>query len=301
MSIGWRGGLSLGLTALCAFVWLLTAPAPLAFAQEDAQETLAALKTAVERLQTGQRLERGRNVYFRACAPCHGVWGDGKGPAALGFDPPPRNFRRGVFKFRTTTSGVLPRDEDLLRTVREGVPGTEMVRWKNILSENDIKSVVEYIKTFSPLFSDPDSALIEDDLVEIPEERPFPPSEQSIAAGRKIFVGQDCVKCHGDGAEGDGPEAGNLTDDWERPIRPANLTRHFFRNGKGDRDIYRVFTTGLNGTPMPAFEELEEKQRWNLVDYIKSLQKTGFFTTVFGDNPNQVRHPEAKTVSGEEE
>ena len=260
---------------------------------ESIEETVEVMQANVDMLISMVQVERGRNIYLRACVPCHGVRGDGKGPAAIGFDPAPRNFRRGTFKFRTTASGALPLDMDLERTVREGVPGTEMPRWKKVLSEHDIKAVVQYIKTFSPSFADPDSLPLPEEILEIPEERPFEPSLASAAAGRLLFVEQDCVKCHGDGGKADGKQADELLDDWDVPIRPANLTHTYFKNGKRDQDIYRVFTTGLNGTPMPAFDELTEEQRWQLIDYVQSLeQKKTFLHWLLKENPNQVRHPE---------
>lgn len=258
------------------------------------EETVEELQSQVNLLTSRAEMQRGGELYFRACAPCHGIQGDGKGPAAKGFDPAPRNFRRGVYKFRTTASGVLPLDVNLENTVREGVPGTEMPRWKGVLSEQDIKAVVQYVKTFSPYFADPDSQPLPEDIIEIPEDRPFEPSENSIADGKQIFIDQDCVKCHGKFGAGDGVEANKLVDDWEVPIRPANLTLRHFKNGKHDRDIYRVFTTGLNGTPMPAFDELTDIQRWQLVDYVKSLEQKGWYYWLLKENPNQVRHPEAE-------
>jgi len=259
---------------------------------ESVEETVETLQAEVGRLNRTVQLQRGRKIYFQACSPCHGVRGDGKGPAARGFDPAPRNFRRGVYKFRTTVSGALPIDTDLEHTVREGVPGTEMVRWKGVLSDRDIKAVVQYVKTFSPYFEDPDSLPLPEDIIEIPEERPFEPSLASAAVGRQIFVDQDCLKCHGESGQGDGVEADRLVDDWDVPIRPADLTQPHFKNGRLDSDIFRVFTTGLNGTPMPAFDDLSEEQRWQLVDYIQSLeQKQGFLFWLFKDNPNQVRRP----------
>jgi cytochrome c oxidase cbb3-type subunit I/II len=260
------------------------------------KQTVEALQAKVDGLARKTELERGRTVYFQACSPCHGIRGDGRGPAATGFDPAPRNFRRGVYKFRTTTSGALPLDEDLERTVREGLPGTEMPRWKDVLSEHDIKAVVQYVKAFSPYFEDPKSRPLPKDIVQIPAGRPFAPSAESVAAGRKIFIEQDCVKCHGKAGGGDGVEANKLEDDWKVPIRPADLTLGHFKNGKRDRDIYRVFTTGLNGTPMPAFDDLTDEQRWQLVDYIKSLEQKGWFYSLFKENPNQVRHPSEKTA-----
>ena len=261
--------------------------------------TVESLQVKVDSLTRKAPLERGRVIYFQACSPCHGIRGDGRGPAAAGFDPAPRNFRRGVYKFRTTVSGALPLDEDLERTVREGLPGTEMPRWKNVLSEHDIKAVVQYVKSFSPYFEDPKSQPLPRDIVRIPAERPFAPSAASVAAGRKLFIDQDCVKCHGKYGAGDGVEADKQVDDWDVPIRPANLTLQHFKTGKRDRDIFRIFTTGLNGTPMPAFDELTDAQRWQLVDYIKSLEQKGWVYWLFKENPNQVRHPDPVAKASE--
>ena len=285
------------LVSKCRFVLLAALiVVPTAGVSQDAsiQETVEALQAQVDSLTRKTNLERGRKIYFQACSPCHGIRGDGRGPAAIGFDPAPRNFRRGVYKFRTTVSGALPLDTDLERTVREGVPGTEMPRWKGVLSEHDIKAVVQYVKSFSPYFEDPASLPLPEDIVKIPGTRPFQSSAASIAAGQKIFIDQDCVKCHGKSGEGDGVEADKLVDDWDVPIEPANLTLRHFKNGKRDREIYRVFTTGLNGTPMPAFDELTDAQRWQLVDFIKSREQKGWVYWLFKENPNQVRHPESR-------
>jgi cytochrome c oxidase cbb3-type subunit 2 len=279
--------------ALAGLIVTLLMPTAGVSQDESMEEIVAALQARVDILSNSADVQRGRKIYFRACAPCHGIRGDGSGPAAKGFDPAPQNFRRGVYKFRTTVSGVLPIDEDLERTVREGVPGTEMPRWKNVLSQADIEAVVQYIKTFSPWFKDPYSLPLPEDILEIPEERPFESSLASVAAGRQLFVEQDCVKCHGENGEGDGSQADELVDDWDIPIRASNLTRPYFKNGKRDKDIYRVFTSALSGTPMPAFDDLTDEERWQLVDYVQSLeQKKGFLYYLLRENPNQVRHPE---------
>jgi len=269
------------LIVLAALIVVLLMPTAGVSQDESMAEIVEALQTRVDSLSNKVYLERGRKIYFRACASCHGIRGDGSGPAARGFDPAPRNFRRGVYKFRTTISGALPLDEDLEHTVREGVPGTEMPRWKDVLS------------TFSPWFEDPYSLPQPEDILEIPEVRPFEPNLASIAAGRQLYVEQECDTCHGENGEGDGPKADELVDDWDVPIRPGDLTRPYFANGKRDQDIYRVFTSALNGTPMPAFDDLSDEQRWQLVDYVQSLeQKQGFVYWLFRENPNQVRRPE---------
>ena len=290
-------------STLCPVMLAALIVMPVAGISQDSsiEETIEILQAELDRLTSRAQLERGRNIYFDACASCHGIRGDGKGPAAQGFDPAPRNFRRGSYKFRTTVSGALPLDKDLERTVREGIPGTEMPRWKNVLSKHDIRTVVQYIKTFSPMFADPDSLPLPEDILEMPEERPFEPSLASIAAGRELYIDQDCVKCHGENGAGDGNQADELVDDWDVPILPANLTLHYFRNGNRDQDIYRVFTSAINGTPMPAFDELSEEERWELVDYVQSLaQKRTFLYWLLQENPNQVRHPEPEMAEASE-
>lgn len=94
----------------------------------------------------------GRGVYSSACAPCHGQRGDGEGPAARSINPGPRDFTAGVFKFRSTPSGALPTESDLFRTITEGVPGTWMPAWEDLLSEEQRWAVVAYVKTLVPDF-----------------------------------------------------------------------------------------------------------------------------------------------------
>ena len=97
-------------------------------------------------------LGRGRLIYEANCAVCHGVSGDGRGMAAHMFRIQPRDFRRGLFKFRSTPSGSLPSDEDLARTITEGLRWTGMVGRPD-LAVPDRMAVVQYLKTFSPRFT----------------------------------------------------------------------------------------------------------------------------------------------------
>ncbi|MFQ5847033.1 MAG: c-type cytochrome [Candidatus Methylomirabilales bacterium] len=207
----------------------------------------------------------GKALYDRYCAGCHGQEGRGDGPAADLLSPRPRDFTTGVFKIRTTTSGEVPTDEDLFRTITRGMPGSAMPGWEK-LSEAERWELVRYIKSFSELFEE-----------ELPPERaslgsPIPFSEQAVSKGGEIYRKMKCWECHGEEGRGDGPSAPTLKDDWEVPIRPGNLTRRrSYRGGSGVEDIYRAFTTGLDGTPMPSFEDsLSEEERWQLAYYVSS-------------------------------
>ena len=67
----------------------------------------------------------GKAVYEKRCAGCHGEGGKGDGPAAELLLPRPRDFTAGKYKIRTT-AGALASDQDLLRIVTDGMPGTSM-------------------------------------------------------------------------------------------------------------------------------------------------------------------------------
>jgi len=68
----------------------------------------------------------GARVFARHCAVCHGPNGHGNGPAAPSMFPRPRDFSSGRFKYKSTAAGEPPTDEDLLRTVRDGLAASAM-------------------------------------------------------------------------------------------------------------------------------------------------------------------------------
>lgn len=216
--------------------------------------------------------QEGEKLYQRHCAACHGEKGNGQGPAAYLLFPKPRDFTRGVYKFRSTPTGAPPTDKDLHRTLKRGVAGTSMPAWDR-LSEKELTSVIKYIKSFSDIFMDEDA--IEPPIV---IKAPLSMTRISVKAGRQVYKEMECDKCHGERGKGDGSRAANLTDDLDRPIRPYDFTRgpSLMKGGVSPEDIYRTFATGLDGTPMPSFvDDLDEEQRWQLVHYIQSLSTAG--------------------------
>src|SRR6516225_1626314 len=91
------------------------------------------------------KLQAGKTVYLQHCAACHGVNGDGSGPASVWLFPRPRNFSAGLFKIKTTPGTALPTDEDLFGTVTRGMPGSSMPSF-TYLSEGERRDAVQYIK-----------------------------------------------------------------------------------------------------------------------------------------------------------
>jgi cytochrome c oxidase cbb3-type subunit 2 len=215
--------------------------------------------------QSDEQAARGKLVYARRCAGCHGEKGDGNGPAATFLDPRPRNFTLGVFKFRTTPSGSLPTDGDLYRTITRGVRYTAMPTWHE-LPEKDRLAVIAYVKTFSTRWKEekPEPPVV------IGEPPPVTPALR--ARGKTLYAQAKCFQCHGESGRGDGPSADELRDDLKFAIRPADFTRGQFKGGSDVRDIYRTMTTGLDGTPMPSFAEtLTDEERWAVSAYVLSL------------------------------
>jgi DMSO reductase family type II enzyme heme b subunit len=215
---------------------------------------------------------RAEKLYDRHCAACHGVKGDGAGPAAYLLSPKPRDFTAGVYKFRSTPSGAPPTDQDLIRTLKRGIPGTAMPAWDR-LSGPDLASIVGYVKSFSDIFEDPDA---KEAPITIKAAPPMTP--ESTKAGQKVYEKMECERCHGPGGKGDGPTASELRDDLDRPIRPYDFTRGpgMMKGGGRPEEIYRTFITGIGGTPMPSFvDELNENESWQLVHYIQSLSSGG--------------------------
>jgi mono/diheme cytochrome c family protein len=87
-------------------------------------------------------------LYRRHCVHCHGISGDGRGPTASILNPYPRDYRPGVFKFKSTYTSAEPTDDDLHRTLHDGIPGTAMPSFA-LLPPDEVAALVEYVKYLS--------------------------------------------------------------------------------------------------------------------------------------------------------
>lgn len=214
----------------------------------------------------------GKRLYDERCAQCHGVQGKGDGPAADFVYPRPRDFTLALFKVRSTLSGQVPTDDDLFRVISEGLPGTSMPAWNRLLTENERWQLVHYVKTFDEI-----GAFKDDPAKEQIVTRNAPKvTPELVKRGEAIYEAKKCWQCHGRLGRGDGPSALGMKDDWGQPIRPVNFTKSWrFRAGDSLENIYRTFTTGFNGTPMPSFLESipDEDDRWALAAFVKSLSR----------------------------
>ena len=231
-------------------------------------------------------IEAGKRVYFTKCVWCHGVDGAGDGPGADRLWPRPRNFNQGTFKIRRTASGELPLfdakkpipgQNDLFETVTHGLPGSAMPSWEGILTEEQRLQVLSFVTT--QLVKDrkfTDKASESQTVLQLDELKPIAASEESLKKGAELIVEKKCVECHGAEGRGDG-NAFNLKDDWGFSIQPADWHKCWnFRGSRQDpynvKNIFRTFSTGVNGTPMPSFADNSTvEERWHIANFVNSL------------------------------
>lgn len=210
-------------------------------------------------------------VYEKWCAGCHGEDGSGAGPAANTMLPRPRDFRGALYQVRTTATGELPTDADMLKVIDQGMPGTAMPGWADVLSQEERLALVDYLKTFSRFFQG-------DPPTELDFGRATRATDEALARGEEVYQSVECWRCHGQRGRGDGASAPTLSDDGGFPIFATDLTKNWRFNGGGTvEEIYRVLRTGLDGTPMPTFSDIvdagviTDDDLWSLAHYVRGL------------------------------
>jgi cytochrome c oxidase cbb3-type subunit 2 len=178
----------------------------------------------------------------------------------------PRDFQLGIFKCRSTPTGTLPVDQDLYDAITRGFDRSNMPQW-NTLSKQERADLVAWVKHFSPRWVNEKPGT----PITIPPEPEVTP--ERIKAGRDVFARVQCWKCHGVQGMANGPSASTLADDLGRPIAPFNFTDGTRpKCGDTDQDIYRIFMTGLDGTPMPSFaDNIKPDEAWDLVFYLRTF------------------------------
>lgn len=96
-------------------------------------------------------------------------------------------------------------------------------------------------------------------------KNPVPATPENLEAAAEIYK-DNCVLCHGDKGKGDGI-AGRTTK-----IPPANFTDSKLMAAETDGSLFWKMSEGRG--PMPTWKEtLSEKERWQLVDYLRKLNK----------------------------
>lgn len=104
----------------------------------EARALKSPLPDSSEVVEKGKAIFEGKGTCFN----CHGTDGGGNGPAAAQLNPSPRNFRHHGF-WRHRTEG------EIFWVIKHGSPGTAMIGFGPVLSDEEIWSVIQYERTFA--------------------------------------------------------------------------------------------------------------------------------------------------------
>lgn len=174
--------------------------------------------------------ERGKALYERNCAVCHGA--DGRADTAIGrlLKPHPRNFADPV-EMATVNA------DRMVRSIKEGRPGTAMAAWKDELSETEVGDLVDYIREFPAPAKAPGAA------------PPLTGEALGLEVGRRIYE-RECAGCHGKDGSADTEVARVLDPPPRKFADPVAMAR------LDDGRMYLAIFRGRPGTAMGGRGEL---------------------------------------------
>lgn len=173
----------------------------------------------------------GAPIFAEKCAPCHGETGQGDGPDASQLPNPPSALG----------------DPEIARQARPA-------DWYDLVTQGNIER-------FMPPFNSLSDAQ-RWDVVAYALTLNNP--SQNLSQGEVLYQA-NCATCHGEGGQGDGPEAVSLA------TTPTDFTDQELMAQRSSADLYQATSAGVP-PDMPAFEtQLSEAERWALADYLRSF------------------------------
>ncbi|MFO1076735.1 MAG: c-type cytochrome [Planctomycetota bacterium] len=210
--------------------------------------------------------ERGAQLYARHCAVCHGVDGGADTPVDALLRPRPLPFGDGLFKLVSTDNG-LPTADDLVGTLRRGMPGSTMMAW-GWLGDDDLRALAREVQRLAvqgraaairrtaaianrPITAAAATATAEHVLrpgAVVATADAATPGEELLATGARLYA-QHCASCHG-------PDGRGLprTRDWPTDgtwLWPRDFTSGYLRGGTSRRELAFRIRSGMPGAHMP--------------------------------------------------
>jgi mono/diheme cytochrome c family protein len=237
-------------------------------------------------------LERGREQFVHHCYACHGMAGDGKGPASHYYRPPPRDLTKGLYKFGGVVDG-LPHDEDFVRIIDRGLAGTPMLAWD--IPEAELYPIIQYVKSLSAVWEEAEGL---GTRIALDTDGWQGQELAAIARGKQIYHGlASCQQCHPAYAtRQEMHEASKavshrpLTEFRSQPFQPESKESQYeadgkrmiimppdflfneVRSGHDVKDLYRIISAGIPGTAMPTwYGALPARDVWAMAYYVQSL------------------------------
>ncbi len=243
------------------------------------------------RYATADTLNTGKSIYEEYCMACHGEKGDGKGVAAKGLVPPPRDLTLGVYKFGNVLTGELPQDQDFNRIIKHGLMGTAMLPWD--LSDGQIDAVTQYIKTFAIKTWEGKDKKLGEPIVVSKDPYGMARRTAAIERGRDVYhVVAQCQSCHRayvgkDELKAMAKRVNN--ENWDEidptifsvkpqdsqflvKTTPPDFTWHSVRSASNVEELYVRIAAGVGGTAMPAWKDtLKDEDIWAVAHYVQDL------------------------------
>lgn len=237
-------------------------------------------------------LNLGYTTYMEYCVQCHGVKGDGNGPASKGLVPPPRNLTQGLYKFGNVPYGELPHDADFHRIIRYGLKGSAMLPWD--ISDERLEAVTHYIKTFAPATWEGGEKALGVKVAATPDPYGSEKRAEAIERGAKVYhIGAQCTTCHRAYATetelnawnrelNNGAAFGEMDptlytlklqdSEYNYKVAPPDFTYHDLRSIRSIDDIYQRMVYGVTGSGMPGWKDVvSDDDLWALSYYVESL------------------------------
>jgi len=216
---------------------------------------------------------RGRTVYAKNCSVCHGDKGDGNSRAKHSFTPPPRDFTSPAAKAELTP-------ERMIRSVTYGRAETAMTGFGTQLSKEDIKAVVDYIRTgfmavgnnegisgthagarqvapsnhSTPAQQIPPSGSTTPKAAVVNMSASMPKGLKGDAIKGAGFYMSNCATCHGATGDGRGPRAYFINP------KPRNFLHPASRAELNRVTMFNAIKDGKLGTEMPAWGKVISDQ-----------------------------------------
>jgi len=199
--------------------------------------------SAVPVLQAADGAGNGHIIYTRYCALCHGPNGLADTEVGRILRPRPRRFADPIEMARLT-------DDQMYHAIKEGVLGTSMAAWNNVLSETEIGDVMDYIHSMS-----------------LPKGPRMTDEEVSLAVGRRVYE-KECSFCHGRKGDADTDAARVLTPPPRKFSDPIEMARI------DDGRLYAAIKIGVSGTAMASWgDRLSPIEIIDVMRYIRSLEQ----------------------------